>query len=287
MIFIGSLALVGFPFLTGFYSKDVVLEVALATPTNIGNFAHWLGCLAAFCTSFYSFRLIFLTFLNDTNSNKKYIENAHEAPIKMVLPLMFLAFGSIFWGFFSKDLFIGVGTSFFLSSITTNFENLVLIDAEFAPTILKNVPFLFTLVGAFLSFFLINCSVTSKSVIFKYKIGHFYKNLYSFLTKKWHFDQLGNELIIHRFMNFGYHISFQTLDKGSIEMFGPFGSASKLWDVSRSLSKMHSGMLFHYSFAMLFSTVFLLCFFIVFNTSWDTNSLIILLVFSYFICSIK
>jgi NADH-ubiquinone oxidoreductase chain 5 len=107
------------------------------------------------------------------------------------------------------------------------------------------------------------------------------------LTKKWHFDQLGNELIIHRFMNFGYHISFQTLDKGSIEMFGPFGSASKLWDVSKSLSKLHSGMLFHYSFAMLFSIVFLLCFFIIFNTSWDTNSLIILLVFSYFICSIK
>ena len=96
MILIGSLALVGFPFLTGFYSKDVVLEVALAAPTFVGNFAHWLGCLAAFFTSFYSFRLIFLTFLNNTNSNKAYIENAHEAPIIMVLPLMFLAFGSVF-----------------------------------------------------------------------------------------------------------------------------------------------------------------------------------------------
>ena len=166
MILIGSLALVGFPFLTGFYSKDVVLEVALATPTFVGNFAHWLGCLAAFCTSFYSFRLIFLTFLNNTNSNKVYIENAHEAPIIMVLPLMFLAFGSIFWGFFSKDLFIGVGTPFFITSLTTNFENLVLLEAEFAPTILKNIPFIFTLLGALLSFFLINCSITSKTVIF-------------------------------------------------------------------------------------------------------------------------
>ena len=141
MILIGSLALVGFPFLTGFYSKDVVLEVALSSPTFIGNFAHWLGCLAAFCTSFYSFRLIFLTFLNNTNSNKAYIENAHEAPLIMVLPLMFLAFGSIFWGFFSKDLFIGVGTPFFLTSLTTNFDNLVILEAEFAPTILKNIPF--------------------------------------------------------------------------------------------------------------------------------------------------
>ena len=220
MILIGSLALVGFPFLTGFYSKDVVLEVALATPTFVGNFAHWLGCLAAFCTSFYSFRLIFLTFLNNTNSNKVYIENAHEAPIIMVLPLMFLAFGSIFWGFFSKDLFIGVGTPFFITSLTTNFENLVLLEAEFAPTILKNIPFIFTLLGALLSFFLINCSITSKTVIFDYKIGFFYRNVYSFLTKKWHFDQLANELIIHKLMNFGYRISFQTLDKGALKSSG-------------------------------------------------------------------
>lgn len=96
MILIGSLALVGFPFLTGFYSKDVVLEVALANPTFFGNFSHWLGCSAAFFTSFYSFRLIFLAFINETNTNKIYLENAHEAPILMIVPLMFLALGSIF-----------------------------------------------------------------------------------------------------------------------------------------------------------------------------------------------
>jgi NADH-ubiquinone oxidoreductase chain 5 len=96
MILIGSLALVGFPFLTGFYSKDVILEIALTTPSLAGNFTHWLGCLAAFSTSFYSFRLIFLTFVNDTNSKKTYIEQAHDAPIKMAFPLMVLCLGSIF-----------------------------------------------------------------------------------------------------------------------------------------------------------------------------------------------
>ena len=98
-------------------------------------------------------------------------------------------------------MFIGLGTPFFLTSLTTNFENLVLLEAEFAPTLLKNIPFIFTLLGALLSFFLINCSVTSKTVIFDYKIGFFYRNLYSFLTKKWHFDQLASELIIHKLMN--------------------------------------------------------------------------------------
>jgi NADH-ubiquinone oxidoreductase chain 5 len=96
MILIGSLALVGFPFLTGFYSKDVILEIAATAPTAAGNFSHWLGCLAAFCTSFYSFRLIFLTFVNDTNTNKAYIPGAHDAPIKMAFPLMVLSLGSIF-----------------------------------------------------------------------------------------------------------------------------------------------------------------------------------------------
>jgi len=176
----------------------------------------------------------------------------------MILPLMFLAFGSIFWGFFSKDLFIGVGTPLFLTSITTSFENLVLLEAEFAPSLLKNIPFILTLFGALLSFFLINCSITSKSVIFDYKIGFFYRTLYSFLIKKWHFDQIGNEFVIHKLMNFGYNVSFQTLDKGSIEIFGAFGSSLKFWDVSKSLSKAHSGMIFHYSFVMLFSILCLL-----------------------------
>lgn len=96
MILIGSLALVGFPFLTGFYSKDAILEVAIAKHTPAGNFAHFLGCSAAFCTSFYSFRLVFLTFINRTNAYKTYIEHAHDAPIRMVFPLMVLAIGAIF-----------------------------------------------------------------------------------------------------------------------------------------------------------------------------------------------
>lgn len=95
MIFIGSLALVGFPYLTGFYSKDAILEVAISKHTLVGNFAHLLGCLAAFCTSFYSFRLAYLAFINDTNTYKQYIPHVHEAPILMVLPLLFLSLGAI------------------------------------------------------------------------------------------------------------------------------------------------------------------------------------------------
>jgi len=96
MILIGSLALVGFPFLTGFYSKDVILEVAASKGTSAGSFAHFLGCIAAFCTSFYSFRLVFLTFMNRIGMFKSHMANVHDGPIRMLVPLLILALGAIF-----------------------------------------------------------------------------------------------------------------------------------------------------------------------------------------------
>jgi NADH-ubiquinone oxidoreductase chain 5 len=128
MILIGSLALVGFSFLTGFYSKDAILEIAIAKGNFVGNFAHFLGCSAAFCTSFYSFRLVFLTFVNKTNIFKSYVPGIHEAPIKMVFPLMVLSLGAIFVGFLSRDMFIGLGNSFFGNCNTINVSNYNLID---------------------------------------------------------------------------------------------------------------------------------------------------------------
>jgi len=119
MILIGSLALMGTPFLTGFYSKDCILELAISRYNSIGNFCFFLGTFAACCTAFYSIRLILLVFINPTNTFKKHIEVAHEAPIKMILPLIVLSFGSIFYGFCSRDLMIGFGSLFF-NNIFTN-----------------------------------------------------------------------------------------------------------------------------------------------------------------------
>jgi len=142
MILIGSLALIGTPFLTGFYSKDCILEIAIAKHNNFGNFCYYLGCSAAFCTSFYSFRLFFLTFINETNAYKFYIQNAHEAPIKMIFPLMVLALGAIFYGFLTRDLMIGLG-SLYYNSINTNYHNFTIIDSEFLHVLVKNIPFFF------------------------------------------------------------------------------------------------------------------------------------------------
>jgi len=183
MILIGSLALIGTPFLTGFYSKDCILELAVAKHNGIGNWCYFLGCSAAFCTSFYSFRLILLTFINPVNSYKKYIEHAHEAPIKMILPLIFLAFGSIFYGFLSLDLIVGLGSTFF-NNVFTNFYNFNLIDSEFLPAIIKNIPLFFTIFGALASLFLINCFSVDKAFVYQTKLSFVSRMFYIFLNKK-------------------------------------------------------------------------------------------------------
>lgn len=183
MILIGSLALVGFPFLTGFYSKDCILELAVAKHTIVGNFSYFLGCSAAFCTSFYSFRLVFLTFINPVNSYKNYIEHAHDAPITMVFPLIILSLGAMFYGYLTRDLMIGLGSLFF-NNVHTNYYNFCLIDSEFLPSLIKNIPFIFTCFGAGLSFALIHCFNVSKHAVMNFKLQPIPKALYTFLNKK-------------------------------------------------------------------------------------------------------
>lgn len=248
MILIGSLALVGFPFLTGFYSKDAILEIAISKNNLSGSFAHFLGCSAAFCTSFYSFRLVFLTFVNKTNTYKKYMDNVHDAPIRMIIPLLVLALGAIFVGYLSRDLFIGLGTSFFGNSISNNCSNFNLIDSEFLPAILKNIPFIFTLLGALLSLFLINCFNVSKTDVYKLKMSKQYRTVYTFLTQKWNFDQIYNECLAVKTMNFGYKNSFLLIDKGNIEVFGPLGLAYYIKNFSKIASSQQTGFLSHYTF---------------------------------------
>jgi len=111
-ILVGSMALMGFPFLTGFYSKDIILEVAYGSFTLEGRFAYTVGILAAFFTAYYSIRLIALTFLRPTNTVKVSVEHAHESALPMLMPLIILCFASIFVGFLGKDMFIGMGTDF-------------------------------------------------------------------------------------------------------------------------------------------------------------------------------
>ena len=248
MMFIGSLALIGFPFLTGFYSKDVILEVAYAKYTVSGNFAYWLGVLSALFTSYYSFRLLFLTFLGPINAFKSNLQNVHEAPQLMAWPLILLAFGSIFVGYMSKDMMIGLGTPFWNNAIFTLPAHTIILESEYIPQSIKFIPIIFSVLGAF---FALNINIVGSTFAYMLKTSTIGRKAYIFLNKRWLFDKVYNDFIASKALSFGYHISFKTVDKGFIEILGPTGLMHICTNAVQKLRTLQSGYIYHYALLML------------------------------------
>nr|YP_009476759.1 NADH dehydrogenase subunit 5 [Cryptomonas curvata]AVM81252.1 NADH dehydrogenase subunit 5 [Cryptomonas curvata] len=248
MIVIGSLALMGFPFLTGFYSKDVILEIAYSKYNFLGTFAYWLGIFSASITAFYSFKLIYLTFIANTNSYKTSMQSVHDAPFSMAFPLFILSICSIFVGYLTKDLFVGLGTPFWNNAIFILPDHLNIIDAEFIPIYIKWIPFFVSVFGAllavilyyFFSKFLFD--VVSSNLLFNFA--------YTFFNKKWFFDRLQNEVFGSFLLKAGYNTTYKIIDKGLIELFGPTGLSNLTFVISKQVSLLQSGKVNQYAFLM-------------------------------------
>ena len=255
VMMIGSLALMGFPFLTGFYSKDVILEVAFGKYTSSGHFAYILGSMAAFLTAFYSMRLAYLTFLTNPNGYKPVIINAHDSSLRMALPLAILAIPSIFIGYLTKDMFIGLGSDFWGNSLHVLPKNMNMIDAEFIPHIWKVTPVILSIFGASLSFLLYTFG---KTFLYKIKLSFIGRKIYNFLNKKWFFDKVYNEFITQSFLSFSYNVSYKIIDRGIIEVLGPMGISNLVNRQSTNLYKLQTGFLYHYALVILISVTFLI-----------------------------
>jgi len=255
MMVIGSLALIGFPFLTGFYSKDVILEVAYAKYTISGNFAYWLGAVSALCTSYYSFRLLFLTFLGSPNLAKSALAHAHDAPVLMAIPLILLAFGSIFVGYTFKDMMIGLGTDFWQGAVFTLPHHSVYLESEYIPQAIKMIPLVGSALGAIRAY---TFNVRAAPFVYNLKTSFRGRRAYMFLNKRWFVDVVYNAYVAHPALRFGYEVSFRTLDKGVIEILGPTGIARGLSLFVRGVAKVQSGYVYHYAFLMLIGLTFLL-----------------------------
>ena len=303
MMCIGSLSLVGFPFLTGFYSKEVILECAAVNYTVSGHFAYWCGATCVLFTSYYSFRCIFLTFSCKGQSSKQLFKNAHEAPLLMALPLCALAFGSIFVGYLSKDMMIGCGTNFWGNSLFSLPQNVVLYESEYLSQIQKLLPIVFTTLGAVLAFIItkrgthivvnINDDMISTApplTLTKSMSNRFYqvssayffiRKLYFFFNKRWFFDKVYNDLIAQKVISFGYKISFKTIDKGLLEVLGPLGVSNTLLKFIQQISRLQSGFIFNYALMMLLGIailVFLVFFFPMFYPIIDIRIVFILII---------
>ena len=252
MFVIGSLSLMGFPFLTGFYSKDAILEIAFASHNNVGHFAYWLGTIAAFCTAFYSTRLLYLTFLLDFNGFKKNIIHACESSSSMTIPLGILAFGSIFIGYLWKDLFMGLGTDFWRNAIYIHPSNINLIDAEFLPTSFKLLPVICSLIGVGFAVF---CYYLNFTTCYRLKTSSLGLIVYTFLNRKWFFDKIYHELISQNILNISYFKTYKLLDRGLIELLGPYGLSILFSNFSLNLSKLHTGYIYNYSLILFLSII--------------------------------
>jgi len=255
MVLIGSFALMGFPFLTGFYSKDFILELCYSKYSFIGMFAFWFGLFSAILTSFYSFKLIYLAFLNSPNNFKNFLQLSQDASFGLAFPLFLLSVASIFVGFIAKDLFVGLGTPFFDNSIFILFNHSNLIDVEFIPLNVKLLPFFLSIYSVVLSLLV----YYFHTFIFNVHIfDNFYIQLvYKFFNKKWFFDKLQNQFFVFFLLKFGYKISYAIIDKGIIELICLMYFTNLLIYFSKYVNYIQSGLTNQYAF-LFFTSVFIL-----------------------------
>ena len=253
MMWIGSLALAGFPFFAGFYSKDMILEAAYGAHTGMGMLAFWLGCAAALLTAFYSWRLLILAFHGTPRASDEVMAHVHESPNVMTLPLVPLALGAIFAGWMGYDLFVGHhwqdfwGASIFILPSHDAME-----AAHHVPTWVKLLPIgLATagVVGAYISYVRLPwlpISVAGRAGA-----------LYRFLFNKWYFDELYDRIFVGPAVRIG-RLLWVRGDKGVIDHYGPDGLSALVARLSGRLVQMQTGYVYHYAFAMMIGVVVLL-----------------------------
>ena len=258
MMLIGSLALAGFPFLSGFYSKDLCLEIAYAKYSTLGYFTYWLGSLAAFLTSFYSFRLIYLAFITKTNAYKFYIIHAHECSFFLGLPLFILSIGSIFGGYNCYCFFIDFGTHFWQNAIYTAPSNSIGLDLEFIPLIIKQLPTILSIFAILCVYVFYTFSIHKLSVVS-------FVNIYTFLNNKWFFDQLYNFYFGIPIFKLAYRNCYKLLDKGFLEICGPFGVSNTVFFFSKYILKNQTGFIYNYVCLFILGFVFFVIFLDSFN----------------------
>jgi NADH-ubiquinone oxidoreductase chain 5 len=269
VMLVGSLSLLATPFLTGFYSKDLILELAFSQYKFNGMYAYILGSITAGITAFYSFRLISLVFLTTPNGPKQSYLNTHESNLPVIIPLLVLAIFSVFFGFIFSDLFVGIGSDFFGNALFIHPNNISLVEAEFSLNpIIKLLPAILSFLGASSALYIYNWSpnfltiiTTTPSLANANSNKNFgqelLKKVYSFLNGKYYFDVIYNQFIVVFGLKLGYTIS-KEIDRGVIELFGPYGLSNLFQKTANNLAKLDTGIITTYALYITLSLISLL-----------------------------
>ena len=252
MMWIGSLALAGFPFFAGFYSKDMILEAAFAAHSSTGTIAFWLGCAAAFLTAFYSWRLLIMAFHGAPRASAEVMAHVHESPRVMTLPLLVLSVGAIFSGWLGYELFVGDNMKqFWGSSIFILPTNLAMENAHHVPNWVKLLPIALAASGVALAV-LFYSVITSMPAWFSTT----FRPIHQLFYNKWYFDELYDAIFVKPAVRLGAML-WQRGDRDTIDGFGPDGMSALVYRVSGFCSRIQTGFVFHYAFAMLIGVVVL------------------------------
>ena len=245
VMLIASLSLVAFPFMTGFYSKDFILESAYGQYSFSGAAAYIIATVGAAFTTLYSVKVLYLTFLANANGPKIYYDKAHEGDIFLTAPLVILAVFSIFFGFVTKDIFIGIGSGLFLdNSIFIHPDHEIFLDTEFAvPVLFKLLPFGLTLIFSGLAIIL--PEILPEAVV-GFKLSRLGYNIFGFFNQRFLVEMFYNKYIINKVLELGGMLS-RNLDRGSIELVGPYGLEKMLISLSKTIHSMSVGVVTTYA----------------------------------------
>jgi NADH-ubiquinone oxidoreductase chain 5 len=251
-----SLSLVAFPFMTGFYSKDFILESAYGQYKLSGIIIYFIATIGAMFTTLYSVKVLYLTFLTNPNGplvNYKLNKSAHEGDVFMSTPLVILGLFSIFFGYITKDLFLGLGSDFFAdNALFIHPHHEIMLDTEFAVnTFYKLLPLFFTIT-------LTICSIALTEfyprLLVSFKLSRFGYNIFSFFNQRFLVEMYYNRYISGTVLNLGGQTT-KVLDKGAVELFGPFGLEQQFTNLSKKIDSLSTGVVTNYALYILIGLI--------------------------------
>jgi NADH-ubiquinone oxidoreductase chain 5 len=259
VMLIASLSLAAFPFMTGFYSKDFILESAYGQFYFSSIAVYFIAVIGAMFTTLYSVKVLYLTFLTNPNGPLINYKKAHEGDIYMSIPLIVLAIFSIFFGYITKDLFIGLGTGFFIDNgLFIHPSHEITLETEFAvPLFFKLLPLLFTITLTIIS--IVYSEFFPKPLI-QFKLSRFGYNIFGFFNQRFLIELFNNEYITNIVLKLGGQTT-KVLDNGSITYIGPYGLELGLVKLSRNISSLDSGIITSYALYILAGFIIYLFFF--------------------------
>jgi NADH-ubiquinone oxidoreductase chain 5 len=249
VMLIASLSLVAFPFMTGFYSKDFILESAYGQFHLSSTIVYIIATIGAMFTTLYSIKVLYLTFLTNPNGPIINYKQAHEGDIFMSLPLIILAVFSIFFGYMTKDIFIGLGSGFFAdNALFIHPSHEIMLDTEFGvPVIFKLLPLAFTLLLSIIS---VIFSEYLSSILIYFKLSRIGYNIFSFFNQRFLIELFYNKYVTNLILKLAGQTT-KVLDKGSIEYLGPYGFEKGLLNLSNNIAKLDTGVITSYALYIL------------------------------------